>query len=59
MPFDNYFVILFKSENSDEFIQKGKWYLFDVMKDIIFEIIGIYDIIFDNFGISPIFFNKN
>ena len=39
MPCENYFVVLFKSGYTDEFIQKDKWYLFDHLQKVIFEII--------------------
>ena len=59
MPFENYFVILFKSENSNEFIQKDKWYPYDHIQDVFLEIIWNYDGILDNFGIHTIIYNKN
>ena len=59
MPFENYFIILFKSENSDEFIQKDKWCPYDDMQDVILKIIGNYDEILDNYGIHTIIYNKN
>ena len=40
MPYENHFVVLFKSEISDEFIHFDKWYLFDDLQDIIFVFIG-------------------
>ena len=36
MPYENHFVVLFKSEISDEFIHIDKWYLFDNLQDVIF-----------------------
>ena len=58
MPYENHFVVLFKSEYSDEFIQKDKWYLFDNLQDIIFEINGDKDKILSKFGIHAIIYKK-
>ena len=58
MPYENHFVVLFKSEYSDEFIQKDKWYLIDYLQDLIFEINGDKDKILSKFGIHAIIYKK-
>jgi hypothetical protein len=41
MPYENHFIVLFQSEYTDDNLQSGKWYLYDDLEDLIFEIILI------------------
>ena len=58
MPYENHFIILFKSEFTDDNLQSDKWYLYDDLEDIILEIIGNIDIILEAFGIHSIIYTK-
>ena len=58
MPYENHFIILFKSEFKDDNLQSDKWYLYDDLEDIILEIIGNIDIILEAFGIHSIIYTK-
>ena len=59
MPFDNHFVVIFKSQLSFDMIKNEKWYLFDDFHDVIFEIIGDLDKVLNDFGIHAIVYKKN
>lgn len=58
MPFDNHFVIIFKSQISVDIIKNGKWYLFDVFHGVVFEIIGDLDKVLNDFGFMLLFIKK-
>lgn len=59
MPFDNHFVVIFKSQLSVDMIKNEKWYLFDYFHDVIFEIIGDLDKVLKDFGIRAVIYKKN
>ncbi len=59
MHYQNHFVILFKSEISNEYILKDHWYIFDNLQDIIFELIGNKEILSKEFGIHALVYKKN
>ena len=58
MPYENHFVILFKSEFSDEYVLKNHWYIFDNLQDIIFELIGDKEILLKEFWMHAIVYKK-
>ena len=58
MPCENHFIILFESDNTDDFIQARKWYLFDNLQDVLFEIVGNMDKILEEFSIHAIIYKK-
>ena len=58
MPCENHFIILFESDNTDDFIQAMKWYLFDNLQDVLFEILGNIDKILEEFSIHTIINKK-
>ena len=59
MPYENHFVIIFRSQISDEIIKLDRWYLFDDLEYAIFEKIGVINKILDEFAINAIFYKKN
>ena len=58
MPCENHFIILFKSECTDDFIEANKWYLFDNLQEVLFEIVGNVDKILAEFSIHAIIYKK-
>ena len=58
MPYENHFVILFKTEFTDEDIKKDHWYIFDDLQDLVFELIWDKEILLKEFGIHAVIYKK-